>query len=110
MLSSVRKMRSIKERAKPRERQPGEDRQRVDEALVQDPSTRVDHEHGEEQVEQEAPLTVLNTWAVPKKLVVIVAAGWRARSAARSPRRAERDAGARVERDRDRRDWPMYSR
>jgi len=37
---------SAEERAEGGEREPGEDRDRVDEALVQDAEDDVDHEHG----------------------------------------------------------------
>ena len=72
------------QRAEPGERQARQDRERVDEALVQDAEHEVDHQDREDQQDQQALLGVLERRAVPEKLVLMVE-GSTSRAAASTP-------------------------
>ena len=85
------------QRAERRERQPGENRDRVNEALVQHAEDHVDHEDRErDQDEQSLLRRLVNAAAVPEKLAAI--AGGSVCCGVlldRVDRRAQRDAAAR---------------
>ena len=106
MLSSCPKTSSVSSAPNPAERQPREDRERVDEALVQDAQHQVDHQDRHDQQHQRhaglgAPGTAC---AVPAKLVLIVDGRHLARRRLHPLHRvAERRARREVERERDRR-------
>jgi len=64
-LRSFPKRQQRDESAETRRRETGEDRERVDEALVQDAEDEVDHEDRDHEEEREAADGRLNTCAVP---------------------------------------------